>query len=451
MRITKSMGALEALYIPSVRVMSMEEEIVAVDQAATDASDIREAINNASRVLETSDAMTDLARTAERIERATPSDLNLIDRAAQLVVAGTDRDPSTIEPALEEYLGKRPVLEGFKEVAKQMYDFVLKMIANIKEKIASFFKIGATIPAQKQTMDATAKAAEEASEETLNKNGAAAFDDISKAEETPPIAKATSVNGKPMLAAADVIRNLDILRAAFKAAYAESSSSGGSNVKRVEAIHEAMRTFDPANPDAAIGKLNTALAAQKFVPMAGSATAVTDSEGYSIAQGPVLMSDCRLVVRQWLVRPDDDALVTLEHLRKSGITLQENEVSSTHAQVAKKPWTASDIQTIMKSSTNLLDAMGWMCDVVPPDTKAASDLLQKGVEEMTAKFNKVPEPSAEAQDAYRALMGCANDVARWFESPSIPLYRRSMNVLRNISIFSKQLMQGAPQPATKEA
>ena len=143
--------------------LSLEEEQVLMDEAATDAAEVDKDLGESERVIEVSDALEDLAVIADGIEEATPAEAALIETAGDMAVAGTDVQPEEVVPAMESYIGRRIATEGIRETARAIWESIQRWVKSIWEKIEKFFyKLFGVIPGMRKRIAALEKRVDEA-------------------------------------------------------------------------------------------------------------------------------------------------------------------------------------------------------------------------------------------------------------------------------------------------
>lgn len=128
-------------------VLSLEEEIVVLQEASNLQAEVKAGLEEATRVEDVSDNLLSMADQVQDIEALTPEQAALIDTAAEMGVAGTDTDPDAVIPSMEHYIGKSLVLavEGWRETAANIWQniraFVEKMWQQIRDFFASVFSV----------------------------------------------------------------------------------------------------------------------------------------------------------------------------------------------------------------------------------------------------------------------------------------------------------------------
>lgn len=130
-------------------VLSLEEEVVVLQEATDLQNKVQAGLEEAIRVEDVSNNLLDMADTVENVEEITPQQAALIDTAAEMAVAGTDTNPDVVIPSMESFIGTQVAVEGWRETAanvwRQIREYVEKLFAMIKEAFSKFFS---TLPRQ---------------------------------------------------------------------------------------------------------------------------------------------------------------------------------------------------------------------------------------------------------------------------------------------------------------
>jgi hypothetical protein len=138
----ESMTAEQVLrnrYVPS-----LEEEVVALQEAdalqATADADVAEA----SRVEDVTDVMLNVADTLDKTEEITPQQAQLVDTASEMAVAGSDGDPDDVIPSAADVVEGTVSLEAFiediRKRASEIWARIRQFCIEIWNTIKEFFK-----------------------------------------------------------------------------------------------------------------------------------------------------------------------------------------------------------------------------------------------------------------------------------------------------------------------
>lgn len=149
--------AIESMSIDQIlvgrAVLSVEEEVVALQEADELQGEVVDGIAEAERVEDVTDAMLNIADTVEEVDQLTPQQAMLIENASEVAVAGTDTSPDDVIPPMEDLIGegKEVALESFVEDmrrrAGEIWARIRQFVIDLWAKITAFFKrIFATAP-----------------------------------------------------------------------------------------------------------------------------------------------------------------------------------------------------------------------------------------------------------------------------------------------------------------
>lgn len=135
----KFLVALESYQDPHMAI-SLEEEVLLIDENARDEAQIQTDLADVNRGLDTADALEDLAVVAGNIEDASEQETQLIDTCAQMATAGTDIQPEEFMQPAERAEDGTVATEGFMETAKGIIETILKYVAKIWESFTGWLK-----------------------------------------------------------------------------------------------------------------------------------------------------------------------------------------------------------------------------------------------------------------------------------------------------------------------
>lgn len=107
------------------------EEVVAVD---TELQEVR-------RMEDTALALEDMTIVEDHIAEASPTDLLLIETATRLAAAGSDVEVEEVIPGLESYAGKKPSMEGIRQLASTIWNAIVNFCRKIWSRVVHFFNL----------------------------------------------------------------------------------------------------------------------------------------------------------------------------------------------------------------------------------------------------------------------------------------------------------------------
>jgi hypothetical protein len=148
--------------------ISMEEEALLIQESAGDLAEAEAEIEDAQELVDTSDALEDLAMVADGIDEASENEVALVEAGVQLATAGSDLEVEDVAPGLESYVGRRISTEGIKETARAIYDAIVRAVKKFWEKIKAFFrKTVGTLANLKRSAEALRKRADQTQGKTV--------------------------------------------------------------------------------------------------------------------------------------------------------------------------------------------------------------------------------------------------------------------------------------------
>ena len=114
-----------------------EEEIAAIlaveelsEEIANDQADVE-------RSIEVADGLEDVATIAENIDQPSPTDIALIQTAANMAVAGTDGDATVLVPAAESITSGKALAADLRERIGYAHEGIMDAFKGIGEKLAT--------------------------------------------------------------------------------------------------------------------------------------------------------------------------------------------------------------------------------------------------------------------------------------------------------------------------
>ncbi|MGF6603692.1 hypothetical protein P3T23_008446 [Paraburkholderia sp. GAS448] len=250
----KFMVALESYQDPHMAI-SLEEEVLLVDENARDEAQIQTDLADVNRGLDTADGLEDLAVVAGNIQDASVQETQLIDTCAQMATAGTDIQPEEFMQPAERAEDGTVATEGFRETAKGIIETILKYVAKIWESFIGWLKRTFTlIGSTRARLD------------SLRKHLASLEKAKSPLKEGATVSVFDNAGYQPVKdGRAYVQLNRDwsrMLEWVFGDYARYALTMGGKAVRGIEA-------FDPTHPEESASKLRHDLASVKLASMPG--------------------------------------------------------------------------------------------------------------------------------------------------------------------------------------
>ena len=403
-----------------VRMLSLEEEMLMVDEAAQDESQVERDLSESERVIEVSDALEDVAVVADGIEAATPGEVALIDTASQMAVAGTDIEPEQVVPAMESFMGKRIATETIRDTAKTIWENIQAFLTKVWNQIVAYFRVGAVVTMVEKRIDALEKK----------------IKDLGKLKEG---AKPIKLKSSFLALDGKVVKNVGELDKGLKTITSAAAFVFGENADHVakngEALAAVIGKFTPENHAEVMKEL-----LEKFLDFnawmdIGSMD--KDDGDYQVKVGPSLLGGGRLVQRMY--KPKDGAtspLGALERFRKSGITLDAGS-DPAPAEAEFATLTVSQMESALKDAKDILKQLkDFHAGARLDKLKKAGDALKAASKKATAEIAKIKQDdkgqSAVIND-YRAALNLNVAFTRWVQTPALPFYGKCLSAVKAIT------------------
>ena len=114
-----------------------EEEIAAILAVEELSEEIANDQTDAERSIEVADGLEDVATIAENIDQPSPTDIALIQTAANMAVAGTDGDATALVPAAESITSGKALAADLRERIGYAHEGIMDAFKGIGEKLAT--------------------------------------------------------------------------------------------------------------------------------------------------------------------------------------------------------------------------------------------------------------------------------------------------------------------------
>lgn len=138
--------------------MEAHQDIVAMSEEIDRLSDLGVGLEN-------------LADVTASIEAATPMELQLIDLAGDLAMAGSGHDGSLLTPGLEDAAGTTVSVEGMKTIAKDIWKAIKTFVAKIWKRVDTFFhNIFGALPRLRKAMVALKDRADKMADKSIEES-----------------------------------------------------------------------------------------------------------------------------------------------------------------------------------------------------------------------------------------------------------------------------------------
>ena len=118
-------------------IEQMAETIVAIE---SELNEISNELCENDRVIEVVDSLQDIQAITENTPEGQTVDMNMLQTAANMAVAGTDADADSIIPALETFKDKQLAVEAIGEKIKAATISILESVKNIGMKMTNVLK-----------------------------------------------------------------------------------------------------------------------------------------------------------------------------------------------------------------------------------------------------------------------------------------------------------------------
>jgi hypothetical protein len=449
---TKSKTALEEFVEGSVD-LSPEEARVRIDESYRAGRVVETSLRQCRRLTGLADAIEDLAVVATRIERTTRTEVRLIETAADMAAVGTTIAPQNFVPAVEQYIGKAIAVEDWVEKAANIAKAVLKQMAIIWEKIEEFFKVVFVIP-------------------NMQKGIALRLDQLKRVEDIPDAKPEVAIPNRLMAlriggmlgytgsgdvskvtlkhlidGAKDFTSNIDYVYTVYMRTAADKAVAAGNRLGQF--------MFDNPMPAAKnlVADL-TRLSPGAPPPKSTAASLYINKDGIRIrtVPGQEIFGNMQLMQVSYEAVKATEVTDVLRCLARQKLILSDahnnspQESDTETLMVRLKP---DDIANILKAANGILEVLSsFYVGNEYRKVRDARGKLEKETKEGMEDLSKL-DPSklgghslgaTETSELFNSMLGFNAAYAGWIKDPSMALFTKSMNVVRNlVSVADAQL------------
>lgn len=438
-------SAMEGFHQPgSTLILSLEEETSAVAEATAEGAQIDSDLVEADRLADMSDALEDLAVTADAIEgesgdgEPTDNEANLIDTVASAAVAGTDVEASEIVPAMESHGGKRRYsAESIRERARSIWEAIKRVLKQVWDKITSFlYKIFGTLPTMRRRLEELKKRVQDNASKTIEEKKITISTGVAS----------LSANYKTPSNAAELRKNYLTLLTVAKDTFVDDA---GVTLKVGEAILDGLQDFDADKAEESASKFYDKVQAE--IDKAKKASYTTHAvsgnrfgEHVSAAMTDPLLGNVSIVVKTPTFvqhkAGSGSTLGKLEQLRSFGVEVVQTSEKPKDVPNNFEMSTASNSEMLhlIEDSLELVDVLekfqrGKKAD----EMKKLKGKLDTASDKATTSMNKLNNKDDKSETAaipyYRALLNFNQAYARWVKDPALPMIGHSLASIRAVT------------------
>jgi hypothetical protein len=420
--------------------ISMEEEAIMLDEAATDAAAVDQDLNEAERVVQVADALEDLATVAGSSEELSGKEGALLETAGNMAVAGTDVDPEEVVPAMESFkegdvISGKLAMEDFKEKARTMWENIKRMLKEIWEKITNFFyKIFGTIPRLRRSLESLRGKIEEAQRKT---KGEAKF--------SAGASRYMFVGTTAIKTAAGLESGLDdVLKAAeyVYGGYVDGLKTAGNSISK------ALEEFDPEKPAEATGKLAGEISKHSVKVPGSSSAGGSRFPKYNVSKGSDLMGGVSLFGLSPKESDKAGVFHTLELARQASVVLEQSgeKAPAVSGSIEFQTLDLNAMEKLISTSEKILEKMeNYQRGKAKKEIQEIKSKIEAASSKAEAAAGKLKGGSGEEQAAvphYRALINFNLAYARWVQTPTIPFTKVAFGAIRtSMTLIERSLAQ----------
>lgn len=404
------------------KTLSLEEEQLVMAEANEINNEVENGLSEADRLTDVVDTLEDLAVVTDKIEEATPVELNLIDAVASMAVAGSEVDSEKVIPAMESFKGKKIATESFVQRAKDIWATVQRFLAKIRDNIILFFKkMFSTIPNLQQKVSDLQKKLETRADDNTENN-----------IEILAGISYLSVDGSVSKDQAELLKNLKDLQKLSEEVFVEYPrvTTAFSN-----AVVAGMHDFDPADPEVAATK------AVKALSTAVSAISANATKKQHFLGNSAVAVNVELVKTS---NPHAQLASYLNFKAKVEKSTKATETSS----VKYTAFSKKECKDLLDTAEKILSAMDKFDDIFKHDIEKASKAVEDATKAMATKqtaFESTEKDSAKLEKAhvmYRTFADFNKTITHQMNSPYSALISNNVSVINTILMAVNKSMVG---------
>jgi hypothetical protein len=408
--------------LPRIRRLSLEEEALILDQAHQDFKAVDNGMQEVGRQLEISDALEDLAVVAQNIRQASPTEIELIQSAGQMAVAGTDNEPELMLPALEGMQeGKNIAFESFAEKANVLWKNILAFLARLWEKIVAFFRVHVVVGEMRGKI------------QTLMSKIKSGTGTIGTIARTPAeVSEAFMFNGKNIARLDEVTKGMQATIQVAKYLYEDYV---GMIKNAGDKVSQALESFKPDTADQTLTSLVSQLGGLDFARIPGAKADGTDG-AYQVVTSQSFLGGGKLVAKTFKSQPGMHPSAALEAIRGSGITLERGDASYLSAselneQSFEVPSQPAAMVACLQAGESLLMVIENFHKTHLGELKKVADRMKAASSKAAASFaSSTVDESGDAMREFKSAVNLNAAYARWSQSPALPFYSQMIRACR---------------------
>ncbi len=431
--------ALEAEQIAALEAkgnISLEEEQIMLDEAGSDAECATKGLEEADRIGAVSESLEDLAVIADGIEEATPAEVQLVETAGDMAVAGTDIEPEEVVPgtteegepmpALESYIGKKINTEGIKRVATRIWESIKKFLKEIWAKIESFYNnmFGAITPLRKRV-------------EALSKEVAATAGKTSEGKvKISGSVAAVSIDGKPVSSASEIkagIKDLNEIATCVFDGYVDHVVSVGEKAAKVIGAFTAEKSKETVT--------ELVNACKGFSPkLPGATSAGNRFPGFETHLSKPFLGNKSLATKAYDVKTlSEGSLGVLERVMQSRFEVVDTKDSAA-AGPADFELTVMSQNEMVEVCKDLLKTIDILEKFDRGSKRKSLKATQKSIEEATGKATTELGKAKEGVDAattaeFRKIADFNKTYTHWATKPAVPFLKHAATSVKAIMVL----------------
>ena len=424
--------------------LSPEESKVIVDESNVNAAEVESRMRQVRRLSDVRAVLEDLAVVATRIERASPTELRLIESASDMAAAGTSIAPQNFVPAVEQYLGKRISTESWTDKAKQILKVLLDHMAAIWEKLEDFFKLAFIIP-------------------NIQKGIKSRLDWMRRMEDPEKVKTTVQINSQvsslrvggllgkdpqnpSLLTLAHIETNAENYTKILEYVYEDYLKA--SVIKGAD-IYNSIKSFDLKAPEKEILRLTEKLRLHDpdIPPGAKTKPAIRlkDKTLFTGSESLEFFGDNYLILARYEPENKQDADDALRQAKRTKVTLEHaqraspQDISNTTTMSRLKP---DEIKSILKIASEYL---GKLQDFyIGREYKAVREIrrdVEKACKEAVNELDNLRDSTRDMagpdfEKYFRALIDLNPTFAGWIQSPAVDMYRRTISIVQTLLIVA---------------
>jgi hypothetical protein len=405
--------------------VSLEEQIILVDQANEQAAKSEDLLCETERMTDLAKAIEDLAVIADGIEKPSATELDLIDNVAQMACAGTDMPPEQLLGGPELAVGQQIATENWRETAGKLWAAIKALCAKIWEAIDKFFKVHVILPTiyaklqllVKQMKNRTGQLKYGANPAMNVEHGMNYFSNGIRVTRSMP----------------EFTKELERFVSAVNFVYVDNPQRV---VTLTDALAAAIVKWTPETTDDVAAAMRQALVQSQKLRSSFPLPFLSNEGEFTLMSCQEVLGCTYFQFREFKDSGSVGNFEAIERLRHGGLTMLEGEepksddVVFKHATAAVYEHAVQLMNDALQKIAQFNGSHGGLKQL-----KAARAKLEQAADHVVIEAGKMAEQQPVEAAMVKSMLDFNSALARWVQQPSVAFYTKVIGVARTLMMI----------------